>query len=188
MSDVTANIVEELVEANVVEDRVVARLGECLPTVGACLTALATGTQSAASATEAYAITYDSVPVSKKISLVDGSKIKVQDAGEYNTQFSIQFENTDTKINSVGVWVRVNGADYPYTNSYISIPEKHGGISGKSIMTVNFTGPLNAGDEVELYWHSPGNGYVHIQTVPAGTLPTRPAAPAVILTIRRIMP
>ena len=103
-------------------------------------------------------------------------------SGIYNLQFSLQFSNTDTKIHDVDVWIRQNDVDIPYTNSVFSIPNKHGGVNGQLIAALNVFVAVQAGDVVELVWHTT-NSAVYIETIPAGTAPVRPASPSAIATV-----
>lgn len=123
--------------------------------------------------------------------LNDGTDgIKVNVAGIYNYQFSIQFANTDTQIHSAWVWLRVNGVDVPGTGSRFDIPNKHGSSDGYLIGTCNFYVALNAGDTVEL-WAAVAQAYVptvsngvYMEAYAAQTVPfAMPSIPSVVATL-----
>lgn len=138
--------------------------------------------QAAVSTTAAYAITYDVTDVSDSVYLSNASRLNVTYSGVYNLQFSIQFNNTDTQIHDVDVWAAINGANVSNSNSVFSVPNSHGGVDGHLIAALNLFLPMQAGDYVELYWHT-SDVAVTIEHLVAGTSPTRPATPSVIATM-----
>ena len=138
--------------------------------------------QAAVSTTAAYAITYDVTDVSDSVYLSNASRLNVTYSGVYNLQFSIQFNNTDTQIHDVDVWAAINGANVSSSNSVFSVPNSHGGVDGHLIAALNLFLPMQAGDYVELYWHT-SDIAVTIEHLAAGTSPTRPATPSVIATM-----
>jgi hypothetical protein len=138
--------------------------------------------QAAVSTTAAYAITYDVTDVSDSVYLSNASRLNVTYSGVYNLQFSIQFNNTDTQIHDVDVWAAINGANVSNSNSVFSVPNSHGGVDGHLIAALNLFLPMQAGDYVELYWHT-SDIAVTIEHLAAGTSPTRPATPSVIATM-----
>lgn len=113
------------------------------------------------------------------------SKITFANSGVYNIQFSLQFVNTDSQIHDVDVWFRQNGVDIANSNSQFSVPNKHGSIDGHLIAALNFFAEVEAGDYIEIMWHT-YNTATTIQAlaaVPAsGTTPDIPATPSVIIT------
>lgn len=102
--------------------------------------------------------------------------------GIYNLQFSFQFTNTDTQIHDIDIWLKKNDVDIPDSNSQFSVPNKHGGVDGHLIAALNFAVELQAGDVLEIVWHTSNSG-VFIETIDAQTNPTRPRTPSAIATI-----
>lgn len=103
--------------------------------------------------------------------------------GVYNVQFSLQFTNTDNNtIHEVDVWFRKNDADIPDSNSRFSIPGKHSGLNGQLVAALNFFVELDAGDNLEIVWHT-DSSTVYIETIPAATTPLRPQTPSAIATV-----
>jgi hypothetical protein len=99
--------------------------------------------------------------------------------------------NTDSQIHDIDIWFRKNGvisssADIPNSNSQYSIPNKHGSIDGHLIAALNFFVDLEAGDYVEIMWHTFDTSTT-IEALPAvsasGTTPAIPATPSVIATM-----
>lgn len=138
--------------------------------------------QTAATTTDAYAITYDVTDVADSVYLSNASRLNVTYQGVYNLQFSIQFNNTDTQIHDVDVWAAINGTNVDNSNSRFSVPNSHGGTDGHLIASLNLFLSMQADDYVELYW-STTNTSVTIEHLPAASSPTRPATPSVIATM-----
>lgn len=142
--------------------------------------------QTAASTTTAYVMRVGTVAEANGVSIVTNgtylSRITVANAGTYTFTPSIQFVNSDTQIHDAEVWFRKNGSDVADSNSQWSIPNKHGGTNGNLIATIAFTITLAAGDYIELAWATT-DPTVYIHTYPAGTTPTTPVIPGVIVTV-----
>ncbi len=138
--------------------------------------------QTAASTTAAYAITFSTTDISDSVYLANNSQLTVTYSGIYNLQFSIQFANTDTQIHDIDVWAAINGTNLANSNSRFSVPNKHGGINGHLIAALNLFLTLQAGDYVQLYWHTDNTG-VLVEQIPAASTPTRPETPSAIATM-----
>jgi hypothetical protein len=142
--------------------------------------------QVAPAANTAYSVTLNSADAANNgTSVVSGSRVTFAHAGVYSLTFSIQFVNTDTQIHDVNVWLRKNDSgssgDIPDSDTKLSIQQKHGGVDGYGLMTVNFVLSLAAGDYIEMIWAATDTA-VSIQSVPAGTSPVSPSIPGVIFT------
>ena len=133
-------------------------------------------------ANTANVMTFNTTDYSNGVTLVGGSKMTVAYAGIYNLQFSTQFQNTDTQLSDVSIWLRKNGTDIVGSSGFISIPNEHGGIPGHSINGWNFFISMNANDYVELWW-STTNALVTIEAYAASTAPTRPATASNVATL-----
>lgn len=144
--------------------------------------------QTAANTTTAYPITYNTPNGHNGID-ISGSQVKFNHPGVYNIQFSIQFQNSNNNANDpaeVNVWFRVNGNDVDESNSQFSVPTRHGAHNGKLIAALNFIVEINnADDYVQLMWQTE-NTAITIETLPAGTTPTIPVTPSVIITAQQI--
>ena len=141
-----------------------------------------TTNQTAASTTVAYLITLNSTDAdSNGVSIVSSSRITFAYAGAYNLQFSAQFVNTATQIHNAQVWLRLNGTDVTDSMGTVAIQQKHGGIDGVNIVSWNYVLKLSAGDYLQLVWNVDSTN-VSLQTLPAGTSPTHPESPSVIVT------
>lgn len=112
---------------------------------------------------------------------VPDSRVYFSYAGIYNIQFSAQFLNFTTSDDNVTVWFRKNGTDVPESASIQQVNAKHGSSPGASILALNIIEVFAEGDYVELYWTS-NSGNTILGTYPAGTTPTTPVSPSLILT------
>ena len=133
-------------------------------------------------ANTANAMTFNTVDYSNNCSLVSNSRFTVTYAGIYNLQFSTQFQNSDTQLHDVSIWLRKNGTDIAGSTGFISVPNRHGGVNGHAIVGWNFYVSLAANDYIQLYW-STTNAAVTIQAYAAGTSPTRPTTASNVATL-----
>ena len=143
-------------------------------------------TDQTATANTATVMTFNTTDFSNGITVASGSKLTVAQAGIYNLQFSVQFENTDTQEHDVTIWLRKDasgaGVDIAGSAGLVGVPSSHGGISGHSIVGWNYFLTLNANDFVEIWWSTPST-QVTIQAYAAGTSPTRPSTASVVATM-----
>ena len=130
----------------------------------------------------ATVMTFNVTDYSNDVSVVSNSRITVTTAGIYNLQWSGQFENVDTQLHDASVWIRVNGADVVGSNGLVSVPNKHGGVNGHTVVAWNYFVELQANQYVELWW-STDDVQVSLQAYAAGTGPTRPTTASVIATL-----
>lgn len=145
-----------------------------------------TSTVTATSAAVAYVMNIGSTDLQNGINIVGGTKITATNAGIYNLQFSAQFTNPNSAIADISIWIRINGVNVADGAGTNGIPAKHGANNGLQIVSWNYVLSLNAGDYVELVWHSDATG-VQLITIPATIGPAVPESPSVIVTIAQIM-
>lgn len=139
--------------------------------------------QTQAAINTAQAITFNTTDVSRGVSVVSNSRLTVSYAGVYNLMWSGQFVNTDSQIQDVDVWVRINGTDVTGSTGRVSVPNKHGAIDGHVLPAWNYFFTLAANDYVELYW-AVTNTLVSLQTNPASAW--APSTASVIATLNRV--
>lgn len=150
-------------------------------TAGTRITAYGTGSGG----TGTYTVGTSQEVVSTTITGALPSKVTTDYAGVYNTQFSIQFTNTDTQIHDVDVWFRKNGTNIANSNSRFSVPNSHGGVDGHLIAALNFFVDMDPGDFIEIMWHTDDTN-ISLQHLPTATSPTRPATPPAIVTMQYV--
>jgi len=122
-------------------------------------------------------------------SLTPGGAIQVQRRGIYNYQFSAQAVNTYNQIQTVWIWLRVNGVDVPNSASKYNIFSRHGGGDGYLIAVCNVLLELEATDYVELVaaadriYLGAADG-IYFEGYPVQTVPfNMPAIPSIISTL-----
>jgi hypothetical protein len=135
----------------------------------------------------ATVMTFDTVDFASGVSIVGGNKLQVTNPGIYNLQWSGQFQNTDTQLHDVSVWLKQgNGvgaaSDIAGSTGFISVPNKHGGIDGHGINGWNYFVSMQADDYIQLYW-STNNAAVTLHYYPTQTGPVRPATASLIATL-----
>ena len=113
---------------------------------------------------------------------ISSSQITVVNAGIYNLQFSAQFQNTNTAFQDVYIWLKQNGVDIPGSTGFVSVPSRHAGTDGHSIIGWNYFLSMAAGDHIEIYWSVP-NVAVTIQHLNASGTPTKPSTQSVVATL-----
>jgi len=142
--------------------------------------------QTAASTTTAYPMTFDTTDYSNGVTVVTSgglaSRLTVANAGIYNLQWSGQFQNTDSQLQDVSVWLRKNGTNVVGSAGLIAIPNFHGSVNGHTIAGWNYFIEMAANDYLEMMW-STTNTSVSLQHLPVGTSPTRPSTASVIATL-----
>jgi len=109
---------------------------------------------------------------------ISSSKITVTNAGIYNLQFSAQFTNTNTAFQDVYIWLKQNGVDISGSTGFVSVPNRHAGTDGHSIIGWNYFLEMAADDYVEIYWSVP-DAAVSIQHLAASGTPTKPSTQSV---------
>lgn len=144
-------------------------------------------TQTAAASDTGYAMRFEVADVTPNgISIANDlsgnpTRITFANTGIYNIQFSSQFQNSDTQLNDVTIWLRLNGIDVLGSAGFVSVPNKHGGIDGHAIVAWNYVIEAIAGQYYELIWSTTNHTNVKMQFYAAGSPP--PSAASVILTI-----
>jgi len=122
---------------------------------------------------------------SNGISVESGSRIKVPCAGQYLVTFTLQVTNRSNTAGEFEVWAKDTGVNYPLSNTRFDVPARktssiwsHVVPAITGIFTVN--DPTNS--YLEIAWWS-DNIDIYLEHYAAGTSPTRPVIPSVILTI-----
>jgi len=142
--------------------------------------------QVAANTTTAYPITYNNTdPDSNGVSIVSNSRITFANAGVYNIEFSVQADRVSgSGTDTIEIWFRKNGTDVADSNSVVTV--SGGAAAAKTIAAWNYMLELEANDYVELVWRT-SDTRLELIADAAGTSPTRPAIPSVILTAHQVM-
>ena len=121
-----------------------------------------------------------------------GSSIRVENdnqlffdyPGQYEISISCQVVNQDNVVHEFELWAVNTGVNYPLSNTRYDVPvRKSSSIYGHTV--ANITGIFTVNDPateyLEFNWWSDSTD-VYIEHYAAGTNPTRPEIPSVILT------
>lgn len=144
-------------------------------------------TQTASASDTGYAMRFELADVTPNgISIANNlsgnpTRITFANTGIYNIQFSSQFQNSDTQLHDVTIWLRLNEVDVLGSSGFVSVPNKHGGIDGHTIVAWNYVIEAIAGQYYELIWSTSNHTNVKMQFYAAGSPP--PSAASVILTV-----
>jgi len=134
-------------------------------------------------ATTANLFLLDTTDFALGMSIVDGSKVTIATGGVYNLQFSAQFARTGggAGFSTAEVWLSKNGTNVAETNGQVNIPQS----GGKTIASWNYLIQVASGDYFQLYWSSTDTG-LEVLYAGAGTNPTRPVTPSIIVTVTQV--
>jgi hypothetical protein len=141
---------------------------------------LKTTNQSPAVINTAYAMTFDSAPISVGVSIGSPtSRVVVQKSGLYTFSYSIQISSTNASIKNVWLWFRKNGADVANSSVKVSLES----ASAILVVTRSVFFSLLASEYIEIMFAA-DNVNVSISNI--GSTAFAPASPACILTIDQI--
>ena len=120
------------------------------------------------------------------VSLVDNTKITVDNTGIYNLQFSAQLDRTTTGTNIVTIWFAYTGSNI--ANSATDITITGGSGTNPIVASWNYVLPMSASSYIEIYWSHDDNqdDKVEIKAVGTRSGPVRPAVPSIIATLTQI--
>ena len=141
--------------------------------------------QTNASITGENLLTYDSVSPANGITVTNNSRIKVPCAGHYLVTFTLQVTNRGNTAAEFEVWAKDTGTNFPLSNTRFDIPvRKSSGVWSHVVPAITgiFTVDDPANDYLEIAWWSDSLD-VYLEHYAAGTSPTRPAIPSVIMTV-----
>lgn len=141
--------------------------------------------QTSAGITSENILTYNTVALSNGIRVVDNSKIYVPCSGQYLVTFTLQVTNRSNTAAEFEIWAKDTGVNYPLSNTRFDIPGRKSATIWSHVVpaiTGIFTVTDPAVNYLQIAWWA-DNIDVYMQNYAAGTSPTRPAIPSVILTI-----
>jgi hypothetical protein len=141
--------------------------------------------QSNASITGENLLTYTSVDSNTGIRVVDNSKIYVPCSGRYLVTFTLQVTNRGNTAAEFEVWAKDTGVNYALSNTRFDIPQRKSSTIWAHVVpavTGIFTVNDPATNYLQIAWWSDSLD-VYLEHYAAGTSPTRPAIPSVIMTV-----
>jgi hypothetical protein len=141
--------------------------------------------QANASITGFNQLSFNQPVITQGVEVRNTDEIWFEQPGQYLVTFSLQVTNRGNAAQEFEVWAGYNGTNYPLSNTRFDIPARKStevwahivpAISG--IFTVN-----NPDTEyLTIKWWASSTD-VFLEHYPAGTSPTRPEIPSVILTV-----
>jgi hypothetical protein len=140
--------------------------------------------QSSAGITSENLITYNTPVFESGIYVENNSRLRFQYSGQYLIAFNLQVANHAVAVKEFEVWLKDSGTNVALSNRKYDIPiQKTGSVWGHTVPSVTFiftvTDPET--DYLEIAWWSDSTD-VYLEHYAAGTNPTRPEIPSVILT------
>lgn len=120
--------------------------------------------------------------LSQGVTLVAGTQLTVSKTGNYTLTYTVQVDKTSGgAAANMDIWLRINGGDVADSNSNFTISNNNAAI----VASANYTLILNAGDYLELAWHS-DSANAELLAVPAQVGPVRPTSPSVRVTLLQV--
>jgi hypothetical protein len=129
-------------------------------------------------------ITYNRIIFSDGINVENNSRITFAYPGQYLVTVSLQVTNSDNQIKEFELWAKNTGVNYPLSNTRFDVPATKG-MAGLGHLVAAVAGifTVTNGEYLEMAWWSDGAN-VKLEHYAAGTNPTRPEIPSVILTVQ----
>jgi hypothetical protein len=141
--------------------------------------------QANPSITGANIITYNQPVITQGVEVRNGGEIWFEKTGQYLVTFSLQVTNRSNAAQEFEVWAGYNGSDYPLSNTRFDIPaRKSGSVWAHIVPAISgiFTVQNPDTEYLTIKWWASSTD-VFLEHYAAGTSPTRPEIPSVILTV-----
>lgn len=141
--------------------------------------------QANAGTTVENLVTYNQPVIQQGIEVRNNSQIWFERTGQYLVTFSLLFTNRGNAAQIIEVWAKDDGGNYPLSNTRLDIAARKS-LSEWSHTVATITGIFTVSQPdtnyLSIAWWSNGPD-VFLEHYPAGTSPTRPESPSVILTV-----
>jgi len=135
-----------------------------------------------------YVVTTSQLVASTTVNGSRASKLLFDHTGQYQIGLRLQGTNADNAVHEMEIWAKDTGVDYPYSNTRYDVPvRKNATTFGHTVADISgiFTVTNPETSYLEMAWWSDGD-LVTLENYVAGTSPTRPDIPSVILTATMI--
>jgi len=140
--------------------------------------------QSSAGITSENILSYNTPIFQNGIFVESSTRLRFQYAGQYLIIVNCQFSNRGNTAAEFEIWAKDKGVNYPLSNTRFDIPaRKSVSIYSHVVAVINgiFTITDPETEYLEIAWWS-DSADVFLEHYAAGTNPTRPEIPSVILT------
>ncbi len=141
--------------------------------------------QANASITGANQLSFNQLVITKGVRVENTDEIWFDQAGQYLVTFTLQVTNRSNAIQEFEVWAGYNGSNYPLSNTRFDIPARKSATVWSHIVpaiTGIFTVANPQTEYLTIKWWASSTD-VYLEHYAAGTSPTRPEIPSVILTV-----
>jgi hypothetical protein len=138
--------------------------------------------QTTGGTTSENLVSYNTPIFQYGIRVENNTQIKFDYPGQYLVTVSLQVTNTENQIREFELWAKNSGVNYPLSNTRFDVPANKG-MASAGHLVANVAGIFTVvnGEYLEMAWWSDGAN-VKLEHYAAGTSPTRPEIPSVILT------
>lgn len=140
--------------------------------------------QSSAGTTSENLLSYDTPVFQSGIYVENSTRLRFQYPGQYLIIVNCQFTNRGNSAAEFEMWAKNSGVNYPLSNTRFDIAaRKSVSIWSHQVSVINgiFTVTNPETEYLEIAWWSDSTD-VFVEHYPAGTSPTRPEIPSIILT------
>jgi hypothetical protein len=141
--------------------------------------------QATAGTTSENLVSYNVPVFTYGIRVENNTEIYFDYPGQYLVTISLQVTNTNNQIKEFELWAKNSGTNYPLSNTRFDVPANKG-MASAGHLVANVAGIFTVNDAtteyLEIAWWSDGAN-VKLEHYAAGTSPTRPEIPSVIVTV-----
>jgi hypothetical protein len=141
--------------------------------------------QTNPSITGANQLSFNQPIITQGVRVENTNEIWFEKSGQYLVTFTLQVTNRSNAVQEFEVWAGYNGTNYPLSNTRFDIPARKSGSVWSHIVpaiTGIFTVANPQTEYLTIKWWASSTD-VFLEHYPAGTSPTRPEIPSVILTV-----
>jgi hypothetical protein len=141
--------------------------------------------QTSGGTTVANTITYNQPVITQGVEVRNGGELWFDAPGQYLVTFTLQVSNRDNAEHLFEVWAAYNGSNFPLSNTRFDVPPRKNATDWGHVapaITGIFTVTNPDSDYLSIKWWS-DSALVFLEHYAAGTAPTRPEIPSVILTV-----
>jgi hypothetical protein len=103
-----------------------------------------------AGANVATPVPYDTTEIAQFCGF-SGSTIEVTKAGVWKFAYSVQLDKSGGGVNSVDMWIKINGSNVPRSSSRTTVQ----GNNGENFVMCEYILDLNLNDKIQVYFTSP---------------------------------
>lgn len=141
--------------------------------------------QANPSITGANQLSFNQPVITKGVRVENTDEIWFDQAGQYLVTFTLQVSNRSNAVQEFEVWAGYDGTNYPLSNTRFDIPaRKSVSVYGHTVPAITgiFTVANPQTEYLTIKWWASSTD-VFLEHYAAGTSPTRPEIPSVIMTV-----